>query len=236
MSLFVDTVATKYFPNTGNPNTGTYRYKLQVRDTCGFYSPLGDFHNTIYISNNAGTFSWPQLYTIENNPNPVTSYLLMRDDSSTGVWDTISSVAGTQQVINDPAYAAYQNVASWRIYTQWSISCTATLVDPGTEATNLNSSKSNICKLGGPTSVNGGFSEVAFKAYPNPGEGKFILTGFKKTIHQIEVYTMLGERIQSFSSASNTVQVDLSSCPEGIYFVTVNTAGGSVTKKLVVAR
>jgi len=35
------------------------------------------------MSNNNGTFSWPQLYTIEGSANPVNNYLLMRDNLNT---------------------------------------------------------------------------------------------------------------------------------------------------------
>ncbi|MBI4946120.1 MAG: SprB repeat-containing protein [Bacteroidetes bacterium] len=125
-SLFIDTVNTLYFPNTGDPNAGTYRYKIQVHDTCGGYSDFSPYHNTIYFLNNNGTFYWTTSYSIENSPNPVTSYILMRDDSSNGNWHAVSSVTGSQQVVSDPLYVIYVNTASWRVKTNWGINCTPT--------------------------------------------------------------------------------------------------------------
>lgn len=132
LSIFEDTVTVKYFPNTGNPNAGTYRYKLAVRDTCGNISAMGPYHNTIFMTNNSGTFSWPQLYTIEGSSNPVSNYELWRDDLNTGTgWHVVNSVAGTQQLITDPNYSSYSATANWRIQTNWTLSCTPTYVkDP----------------------------------------------------------------------------------------------------------
>src|ERR1051326_278287 len=68
LSEFIDTVRTKYFPNTGDPNAGTYRYKIKVNDSCGTDSTgstFSPYHNTIFMTNNNGNFSW-QFYTIEN--------------------------------------------------------------------------------------------------------------------------------------------------------------------------
>ncbi|MBA3705606.1 MAG: SBBP repeat-containing protein, partial [Bacteroidetes bacterium] len=70
LSLMVDTVRTKYFPNTGDPNVGTYRYKLQILDTVGNFGLLSPFHNTVYIvDNGSGQFTWNPAYTIEGSLN-----------------------------------------------------------------------------------------------------------------------------------------------------------------------
>ncbi|MBC7863889.1 MAG: hypothetical protein IAF38_13015, partial [Bacteroidia bacterium] len=43
LSQFVDTTETLYFPNTGNPNAGTYRYKIKAHTTCGGYTAISPY-------------------------------------------------------------------------------------------------------------------------------------------------------------------------------------------------
>src|ERR1700756_183233 len=64
LSMFVDTA--RHIGTGGDPNTSTYRYKLQFVDTSGTYSYMSPYHNTVYfINNGGGTFSW-NTYTVEN--------------------------------------------------------------------------------------------------------------------------------------------------------------------------
>ena len=239
LSLFVDTVRTKYFPNTGNPNAGTYRYKVAIRDTCGNYSPLSLYHNTIYIINNSGTFFWPQLYSIENSANPVTNYVLMRDNISNGNWQQVQSVAGTQQTVTDPQYSTYQNTASWRIQTQWGIGCSATIVNPKNpviEVTNLNSSRSNVYKVNNPTSVFNLSAEEAITIYPNPNSGVFTLDIKNISDASIRIFNMLGEEIKQFTiqNSGNKTEVDLREQAKGVYYLQVTSSQRSLTKKIII--
>lgn len=81
--------------------------------------------------------------------------------------------------------------------------------------------------------------------YPNPTIGKFVVqTDLKITV--IEIYNVLGEQIaiSDKQTANSTVSpnglslmpVDLSSQPEGIYFVRIQTAEGMMSKKMVVVK
>ncbi len=234
-SYFIDTVRTLYAPNTGDPNNGTYRYKLQVRDTCGQYSVMSDFHNTIYIINSTGTFSWPQLYTIENGPNPVTNYVLWRDNLTNGTWVPVASVAGTQQVVSDPAYATYAATGTWRVQTLWSISCTpsARYADPSIQS-NWNSSFSNM--QGQAILLNTDVQTAApvVNIYPTVTDGIFTVNTDSYNNATVEVYSSVGELVVSSQLTSASTQLDLSGNAAGIYFVTVKSADGVVTQKVII--
>ena len=233
LSMFVDTFRTKYFIspyfNLGDPNAGTYRYKLQVRDTCANYSTLSPFHNTIFMTNNSGTFSWPQLYTIEGSSNPVTSYLLLRDDLNNGNWNVVNSVAGTQQSVSDPQYATWQSTANWRIETQWNISCTPTRND-----TTINSAKSNTFKTSG-TGINEGSMENLVSVYPNPTNGKFVIKNEKFVIKTLEIYNLHGEKSHSIPINNYSAIIDLI-IPNGIYFLKIISNKETINKKIIVTR
>ena len=231
LSEFVDTVRTRYFPNTGDPNVGTYRYKIKAKNSCGNFGPVSPYHNTIYIANTSGTFTWPQLYTIEGAANPVTSYILMRDDSTTGNWHAVGSVAGTQTFIVDPQYATYQSTASWRVETGWSISCTPTRSFSTSSVSNRFTNNT--------TAINENTFDNSFGLFPNPSNGRFTLqyksANLKNEKTYIDVYNVFGARIYSSMSESNDQSIiDLSSQPSGIYFVKLKTDKQVFTRKIIV--
>ncbi len=230
LSQFTDTVQTMYFPNTGDPNSGTYRYKIQARDTCNNYTLLSPYHNTIYIINNGtGTFYWTQLYTIENGANPVSSYILERDDNSNGNWIQIASVAGTQQTINDPLYAIYQNTASWRVRTQWSISCTPTMKTANVFSTSY--SNTHYTAAVGIKS-NNLIGEV--NIFPNPSSGLInVSTTLSGTKKSIEVFSMIGEKVYDSEFTDSNIMIDLSNQSSGVYFINLKTNNQLIVKKIV---
>ncbi len=220
LSMFKDTVRTRYFPNTGDPNAGTYRYKLQILDTCGNLSALSPYHNTIYISNNDnGTFSWVQLYTIEGAGNPVTSYILMRDDSSNGNWHVVNSVAGTQYTITDPAYNDFKTTASWRVETQWGISCSPIMKVGSVLSGTFSTSISNM-----NTNRHLGIAEVAnqdmISMYPNPFSSQTTL----RTNNYLKNATLtldncFGQTVRQMKNISGqTITLYRDNLPSGLYF------------------
>jgi hypothetical protein len=231
LSQFIDTVRTLYFPNTGDPNAGTYRYKIQTRDSCGNYSLLSPYHNTIFITNNNGTFTWAQLYTIEGSGNPVLNYVLLRDNISNGNWLPVSSVAGTQQTISDPSYATYASTGSWRVETFWNISCTPTMrVSSPFELESLNNSFSNTSTSVVMTGVSNNSLSSSVSILPNPNNGIFSVN--VKTISpsmKIEIYNSLGEIVQTKNIISENTSIDISNEATGIYFYKVISNNGMIS-------
>lgn len=229
LSQFIDTVETKYFPNTGNPNAGTYRYKIQAHDTCGGYTSHSPYHNTIYFLNNNGTFYWTQPYTIENNSNPVSNYILMRDDSSNGNWHAVTSVAGTQQVVSDPLYQIYKNTASWRVMTQWNISCVPTMKTNGI----YNTSFSNIYSLLG-VGFNKSKIEGSINTFPNPASYFYHIQSNEFKIGALTIFDNLGTEVFKINQVNkNNLEIDVSNFANGIYYIQITTETGNVYKKMV---
>lgn len=99
---------------------------------------------------------------------------------------------------------------------------------------------SNACL---PVGVQENLFNNTVNIYPNPTSGVFNVQMSKLADMQmkdIEVYNMLGERIYQSAHphirTSSHLQIDLSSQPDGIYFVRVNTEKGVVSKKVVVMK
>lgn len=246
LSYFTDTVRVRYFPNTGNPNVGTYRYKLQFIDTSGNYSSLSPYHNTIYIvDNGAGQFTWNPLYTIENAANPVNNYVLMRDDNGTGVWTTVGNVVGNQNTIADPAYASHTG-GKWRIETQWPITCTPTLAKPSKNVNGeiqttktINISRSNIKNNISAIGINELDASALISVYPNPAAGKLTIDWEELSSDQhiqIVLRNYLGMEIIKFRSEKNQSKttLDISGIASGIYCLDLKGDKYAALKKLVV--
>lgn len=75
-----------------------------------------------------------------------------------------------------------------------------------------------------------------FSVYPNPTAGAFTITTDEATIKNIEVINVLGEKVQGLNVFTHTGTIDLSSQPDGIYFVRVNTEKEMLSRKVVVVR
>ncbi|MGE0567064.1 MAG: T9SS type A sorting domain-containing protein [Bacteroidia bacterium] len=235
LSQFVDTVKTLYFPNTGNPNVGTYRYKIKTIDTCGGASEFSPYHNTLFLINNNGTFTWSQFYEIEGETNPVLSYILERDDFSTGNWVAVGSVAGTQQFVIDPNYSSFIGTASWRVRTQWNINCQAS---KGVSAGNASySNKVTNNDVGLDERLN----KIQMSVFPNPTSGKFVIQlnskNEDKQINKIEIVNLLGGVVYLVEgNLSPNTNIDLGAEDNGIYFCKISIDNQILVKKIVLAK
>lgn len=211
LSEFVDTAQSIYFPFTGDPNTGTYRYKIQVQDTSGNYSSLSPYHNTIYTTQTGGTFNWNQ-YEIEGQPIPVPSlsaYVLYRDDNSNGNWHAITGVAGTQTSVTDPNFASFSN-GSWRLETMWEMTCSS------------NTSRSNVKGKAINSPVE---NQLRVSVYPNPANKTNSINLICENVRQatLKISNVLGKTVytENIDNILNsfTKQIDLSFLPKGTYFI-----------------
>lgn len=229
LSQFVDTVRS-VGPANGNPNIGTYRYKLQVKDSCGNSSPLSPYHNSIYFVGNTGTFTW-NTYAVEGQTlTPVTQFNLLRDDFNTGNWQTIGSVAGTQGVLNDPNYSSFMATASWRVEAL-GFNC-----NPTARTTQVfNKSKSNV-KNNFSVGIADHASTISFVIAPNPVKSE-LLVNFTNPLSlktEAMVTDILGNLVSKTELAQgNSMNIPVSELATGVYFVKVQQGNNTAIKKFI---
>jgi hypothetical protein len=207
-------------PANGNPNIASYRYKLQIRDTLGNYSTLSPYHQTVYLTiadTQNGIFLW-NTYNIESQPNPVTNFDLMRDDSTHGNWHMIVAIAGNQTTVVDPNYASYKNTATWRVYAL-GFNC-----QPGIHS--LSNNAQDIHTTGVATFKN----SVRLSVYPNPANDKIMVQSTKE-LGVISIYNALGELILQTKSKNTQEQVDISKLATGVYTIEANAKYMKVIKE-----
>ncbi|MCE3278732.1 MAG: hypothetical protein K0S44_923 [Bacteroidetes bacterium] len=231
LSMFIDTVRTLYFPNTGNPNQGTYKYKLQIRSMTGDYGMMGPWHKSIFVNQTGGVFTFND-YSIEGVTVPVpqlNQYLLLRDDNSTGNWNVLSANASSP--MNDPAFASFPN-ARWRVETDWTINCDAT------RAT-VNTTRSNIKGAGLSVGIEKETLNIDFAVFPNPADENVIIEVPPQSSKcLIKMYDQLGKSVTEEiligpSTMKTSYKLDLSGCDKGIYTITLENEKGRSYRKLV---
>lgn len=213
---------SEYHDFGANPNITTKRYKITAVDTCGNESLKSGFHNTIYISHNGlGEFSW-NLYEIEGTANPVTNFVLLRDDLGTNVWNIVGITAGTQQILVDPDFALYE-LAKWRVETVWGISCTPTRAGVSTSRSNVRT-KSPVA-----TGLNESTNELDFQIYPNPANEQLTIKVNAESLPlSITIKDASGRIVKKYMTNSPLLEVNTLDFAPGVYQVEV---GNNISHK-----
>lgn len=232
LSQFEDTTRS-VGPANGDPNIGSYRYKLQIRDVCGNYSAQSPYHNTVFfVDNQTGSFTW-NTYTIEGQGStPVVNFNLLCDTANVGNWQVIGTVSGTQTTLNDPNYAQYQSIANWRVDAT-GFNCTPTLRYSNENAIQgaIVKSKSNITnnRVVGIKTHNSGDISV----YPNPNNGSFTIE-LKSEGQSVMLFSAEGKLVFSEVMKGSRQTFSLSGLAKGVYNLVVKSESGLFNRKLVV--
>jgi hypothetical protein len=73
--------------------------------------------------------------------------------------------------------------------------------------------------------------EQKIQVYPNPSSSKIFIKSDELSIHQIEIYNQLGQRVKNVSQ--NLTELDISTLEKGIYFMTLHLNNNIITKKII---
>lgn len=229
LSMFTD-VNRLIGPANGDPNIGYYRYKLQIRDTCGNYSALGPYHTSVYfIDNHNGTFTW-NIYDVEGQVTPVSNFVLYRDSANIGDWRPVGFVAGSTTTLNDPTYFTYMSIANWRVYAL-GMSCTPTAkYGYGAPQGTIIKSKSNITNNRTTHVQSAGISGVSL--FPNPTAGKMWVHLERKAagVIRIQVLNLLGEKVQEIQVYEQDFSLDVYDLRAGVYYLKTSDPETPLTK------
>jgi len=79
-----------------------------------------------------------------------------------------------------------------------------------------------------------GESTTTFMAYPNPTSGALTLFVANAQRFDYEVYNFIGQSVMQGTAVGQEAVINLSDCPQGVYFVSVNYDGKRIVQKFVV--
>lgn len=241
-SRFVDTARHTGFRN-GDPNIRSYRYKLQIRDTCGNYGPLSPYHTSLFLNNTGSTFNW-NFYDIEGQTSPVVNYELYRDDFNTGVFNLVGTVQATLGVstysLTDPNYSTFAGTARWGA-TADGFACNPgfRLASPATVYKSKANVKNNFSIADPPADPDPqGVREMNLDAYiqlmPNPAQD-VIMVNSAVALQSIRIYNSLGALVQQVALGKEThTSIDVQGLSNGMYHVEILSEKGRIVKKLII--
>jgi hypothetical protein len=202
----------------------------------------------------ASTYSWSTSSTATSivvSPTTTTNYILTGTNSVNGCTNVINKSIGVNplptvsantsaSVICGPPFQGTATLtASGALNYSWNTTATTTaiVVSPsittvytvtGTDANGCVNSTSFTQSVSACTGVSTTLNDLEeLNLYPNPTTG--VVTIKAKSGLQIHVYNVIGELILDTELKTDTIELDLSIQPNGIYFIHV----GSVTKKIV---
>jgi hypothetical protein len=240
LSMWRDT-ARSIGPANGDPNISTYRYKIQVRDTCGQYGPKSLWHNTVYFTHTNSTFFWTNNYMIEGPTNPVQTYSLIVcvNPTVSSTYSLVGTTTGNQSTLNDPFYAFYQNTADWRVEADLGYSCIPSMRLGNGNSILLKATKtrSNIQNNRMMIGINEIQFKNRFRVYPNPATNNLSLeTAYAGEDINFVLTNVIGQIVYSdkMSKGVYMKNIDISSFAKGIYTLSVNSASGKAAYKVVV--
>ncbi|MDP1800320.1 MAG: T9SS type A sorting domain-containing protein [Bacteroidota bacterium] len=236
-SGFTDT-ARAIGPANGDPNTTSYKYKLQIRDICGNYGALSNWHQTILIQDQQnGNFNWNP-YAIESSSTPVTVYDLFRVNLSNNTYSLVTST--TAGLATDPQYNSWQTTARWRVQAN-GFNCNPTNKTSGILSQKVKT-KSNIKndKLVGIKDHE--LMSSLISTYPSPAKDIiFIDSRALANIDMIiELQNTLGQTVYSkkyAASSTEKYQIETTAFANGIYFVNIKQENKTVAvKKIIISK
>jgi hypothetical protein len=237
-SMYTDTNRS-VGPANGDPNLTYYKYKIQIRDSCGNYSAMSLWHETIFVQDQMnGNFNW-NMYAIESTTStPVSNYNLKRRTISTGTETLVTSTTGG--LANDPAYNTF-----WPMNVKWFVdaigfNCVPTAkFDPNSTLVVKTKTKSNQSNDKLATNIGAYSMSGKISVYPNPAKDvlNIDLNSIAKTETTIEILNTLGQQVYETKALNQYLVINTSELAGGVYIVSIKQNDKTIAiKKVVIDR
>jgi hypothetical protein len=200
-----------FYDATSQPDNNSYRYKINLKDTCGNFSALSDYHQTILLQSlGSGNFAWTP-YVIENTASPVNTYDFYRDSSGNGNWQLLANVPSPQTTASDADYQLYPNARYVIIVT---------LANPCNPTRSISTITSNVLAQTTITKIDNVFLQNIKLLY-NPVHSQIVLINITQPV-TLQIVDALGQILQSgIHAVGSSAVIDVSRYAAGIYYVKV---------------
>lgn len=241
-SMYTDTARHIGGFVNGNPSFTSYKYKLQIKDSCGIYSALSPYHQTIFVQDQQnGNFNWNP-YSIEGSTiTPVSNYVLYRRNINTGQTSTVA--ATSSNLLTDPYYNVfYPTTIKWFVDAQ-GFNCNPTFKINGILANKQKTKSNNSNERTYPavSITKNVLEDFEISIYPNPAkdivniEIKMLNTSSTSPIIQAEITNILGQIVQTASISNQKTSINVQYLNSGIYFLNLKqNATSFLVKKIII--
>ena len=228
VSVFVDTLS--------DPKLRSWRYKMQVVDSCDNESDLSADHKTMHLNINLGIPPAINLIWDHYEGFPFATYYVTRYTVSTG-WVTLDSLASNLTSYTDPTPP--NEDLYYVVEVKHPTGCDPNL----SKVLTYNSARSNVSNRLLPTGITeGGTSLRPVQVFPNPYSGvtQISYTLPEKADVLLEVFNVLGKKIQVLANGeqkSGAYQYSFSAkelgYSSGVYILKLIAGEDVYTKQLI---
>jgi len=224
LSMYTDT-ARSIGPANGNPNFTSYKYKLQLRDSCGAYSSLSPWHQTMFNQDQQnGNFNW-NAYAIEGaTTTPVSNYVLNRVNLATGITTSVAATTGFS--ISDPQYASlFASNIKWFVDAQ-GFNCNPTAKLSGIAAlkTRTKSNQTNEKTFPVQGVKENYLNNLDATIYPNPSKDIInidLLNVGQNLNYKLQITNTLGQEVYQTILNNQKSTINIQTLKSGIYFLNI---------------
>ncbi|MDB2587691.1 BspA family leucine-rich repeat surface protein [Flavobacteriaceae bacterium] len=207
---------------TSDNNTQAYRYKVQTTDVCGQVLDLSDFHKTILLQSSIATdnsvnLAWNPYIGVSFN-----TYNVYRSVNGAS-YELLASLSSTNNSYNDTSANVVDNFYEYYI----SIDVASCSTDPFQSF----ALRSNLEYIN-PNLVikDNNWLSSAITIYPNPASDYLNISVTEDLeLKKVVVYNTHGKRLM----ISTQNQINVSNLPSGVYYLSIETDQGSITKSVV---
>ncbi len=209
------------------------RYKLTFMDSCGIISLLSPNHKTMHLvlSQGSGT-SW-NLDWDAYEGFPIANYLIYRG-SSPGTMTLLSSVANTILSYNDASPPAGTVYYSIQINGAGGCSPSVRMASINYNVSMSNTAATNTIGLPAISGIG------AMVVTPNPSDGRLrIISNTASEIVTLSVVNILGLEVLKFPTygmIKGGSELDISSLPNGIYFLKIANQSGMMMQRISILK
>jgi surface protein len=212
-----------FLDTTSDNNTQAYRYKVQTTDICGQQLTLSDFHKTILLQSGIATDNSVNLAWTPYLGYTFSSYNVYRSVNG-GSYELLTSLASTNTSYNDTSADVENNFYEYYISIDVG-SCGTSPLQSFELKSNREFVNPNL-SIGNNTWLN-----KTIILYPNPTtEIINVSTTNDVEVRSVLLYSAKGHKV---IEVDKTGPIDVSGLSEGIYYVTIKTNQGLVSKSVI---
>ena len=190
-------------------------------------------NNYIYtVGFPAGISSFANV-TVNSGSSNQNSFILKMDSAGNGIWVQIDTTnlerLGSEAISVDKD----ENITICGIFQKSAHFGNHYLNSYGKGSLIMFAAKMSSHPLGVNENV---FLKDRIDIFPNPSNGHFCVLNEKNKIDLMQVHNIFGEKVYSSQINSNKTEIDLSSQPNGIYFLQLRNNNGVVSKKVIIQK
>jgi len=225
-----------YVDSLSNPKEKSNRYKITLRDKCGFETQASEPHKTMHLTINQGQNNSWNLILEPYDGFVVSTYKIYRGTSPESLY-LLSSMAGSSYQFSDynpPLGFVYYQVEVIAPSTQLINAPSQLRSENVVNVTNLTSSRSNIA-TNNTTGVNRLNPNINFFTISqNPAKEVVILALDNISQSTVKIYDMVGRMIKLESVSGLLNYINISNLPNALYVLEVRSGNKIGRQKLLI--